>query len=126
MFIQVSRCFHLHLQGVGRITSYAGSVSCAGASAASASASKASNQQQKRGQLAQNTSGRGSLSHGNGGVLSGDERAELLGHAGLIDLVEFMLVGDATRRPGAAEVVYKTQQLMLTCSHGSCDKSKNQ
>lgn len=52
------------------------------------------------------------------GVLDSSEREALGGDERLIDVVEFMLVGDPKWRPSAAEVVYKTQQLLLLYSHG--------
>jgi hypothetical protein len=47
-------------------------------------------------------------------VLNSRERAALAGHPGLIELVEFMLVGDANWRPGAPEVVCRTQLLLAS------------
>jgi hypothetical protein len=46
-----------------------------------------------------------------GGVLNARERTALGAHAGLIELLEFMLVPDAAWRPSAAEVVLRSQQL---------------
>lgn len=86
-------------QGVGRITSYAptGSVgshlSAAGRQRTAADAAL----------------------FGGGCVLRSHERDALGGHAGVIELLEFMLVGDASWRPGAAEVLYKVQRLLAAC-----------
>lgn len=51
---------------------------------------------------------------GGSGVLNESERSALGGHRDLIDLVEFMLVGDVAWRPSAAEVVCRVQQVLLT------------
>lgn len=88
--------FVFWLQGVGRITSYAPSRAANSTSGPSSSAA-----------------GGGSSSSG-GNVLNSREREALADHPGLIELVEFMLVGDAHWRPGAPEVVCKAQLLLAT------------
>lgn len=79
------------LQGVGRITACAPSSGGGG------------------------TTGPGGAARGgSGSVLGSRERAALAVHPGLVDLVEFMLVGNADWRPGAPEVVCKTQLLLAS------------
>jgi hypothetical protein len=82
------------VQGIGRVTSYAAS-STAGATPGSGSAADSS-------------------SRGSGSVLNNLEREALAAHPGLIDLVEFMLICNPTWRPGAPEVVIKTQMLLAS------------
>lgn len=45
-------------------------------------------------------------------VLGQQEQESLGHHAGAIDLLEYMLVGDPAWRPSAAEVVSRTQRLL--------------
>lgn len=73
----------LSIQGVGRIASYYGSSPSSGGGAC-----------------------------GGGGVLNAQERAALGHHAGCIELIEAMLVGEANWRPGADQVVLRTQRLL--------------
>jgi hypothetical protein len=84
-------------QGIGRVTSYAAS-SGAGAATGPGSAADSSS----------------SRANSSSGVLNNLERAALAVHPGLADLVEFMLVGNPTWRPGAPEVVIKTQMLLAS------------
>jgi hypothetical protein len=86
------------MQGIGRVTSYAAS---SGAGATPGPSSAADN------------SSSGS-SRASGSVLNSLERDALAAHPGLIDLVEFMLIGNPTWRPGAPEVVTKTQLLLAS------------
>jgi hypothetical protein len=83
-------CLCSNVQGVGRITSYAASTTVCGGNPP----------RQHRGEAA---------------VLQAAERAKLLDHPGLIELLELMLVGDPVWRPTAAEVVLKAQRLLDTC-----------
>jgi hypothetical protein len=85
------------MQGVGRVTSYAAS-SGAGATPGPSSAADSSS----------------GSSRASGSALNRLEREALAAHPGLIDLVEFMLIGNPTWRPGAPEVVTKTQLLLAS------------
>ncbi|KAF8065888.1 hypothetical protein HT031_002949 [Scenedesmus sp. PABB004] len=96
-------------QGVGRITSYAGGGSAAGASLATSAMPP---RPRAGGRAPAAPSPSLVRAAPGGGVLSAEERAALSGGEGLVELVEFMLVGEPTRRPGAAEVVLRARAVL--------------